>query len=251
MFSHKVVIVTGASSGIGADTAILFAKESANVVLVGRDANKLNFVSNKCKEIGSGDILEIQADITNDDDINKIVDETVDRFGQIDILINNAGIGMPGGIYDGIEVFDKTIATNVRALYALTCKAVPFIVKTKGNIVNVSSATSLKCVKHVKVLAYSMGKAAVNHFTKCLALELSTDGVRVNAVCPGITKTPFFEAMGLKGTDVDRLLSDVPTALGKVAESVEIAELIIFLASDKARSVTGSIYVADNGELLL
>lgn len=250
-FSNKVVLIVGASSGIGAVTARKFAKKCAIIVLVGRNENRLNSIAKQCEEQHRNKVLIIIGDISIDIDVDRIINETVTTFGRIDILINCAGISKIGGIFDGINIYDEVMATNLRGVYLLTSKAVPHIIKCKGNIVNISSALAQKCSQKINMLAYSMSKAAINQFTKCLALELSKTGVRVNAVSPGATKTPFFEVMGFKKGEVEHLLDNIPTALGKVAESEEVAELILFLSSDKARSITGVIYLVDNGELLI
>lgn len=250
-FSNKNIIITGASSGIGAATAIMFAKNSANVILVGRNETNLQETAQKCEEYTNTKVLIVKADITIDEDVERIVTETINKFGGIDILVNCAGYAKLGGIFDGIDLFDKMIAANVRGAYLLTSKAVPYIVKRKGNIVNVSSITAVKCLKHANLLAYSMSKAALNQFTRCLALELSKDGVRVNAVSPGATKTPFFEVLGYQKAELDNVFENIPTALGKIVNSEEVADLILFLASDRARSITGGIYTIDNGENLI
>ncbi|GBP71747.1 3-oxoacyl-[acyl-carrier-protein] reductase FabG [Eumeta japonica] len=248
-FNNKVVIVTGASSGIGAATAEAFAKLSASVVLVGRNAEKLRAVAQKCENAKGKKPLVIKADMSVDFDVKKVVFETVDKFSKIDVLVNNAGFTANGGIRDGIEIYDKVMSTNVRGVYLLTSLAVPHLVKTRGNIVNVSSIVAKKTVKSFNWLAYSMSKAALDHFTRCVALELASEGVRVNAVNPGAVRTPFYEVISVPETMLKKFDAVMP--LGKIAESEEIADMIVYLASDKARSITGVTNVIDNGNMLI
>ncbi|CAG4945637.1 unnamed protein product [Parnassius apollo] len=252
-FSNKVVIITGASSGIGAAAAVLFAKQSAKVVLVGRNETKLLDIAKKCKDAKGIEPLTVRADLTNDEDVKKIFDETIKHFGRIDVLVNNAGIGFRGGIRDGVEIYDRAMATNVRPVYLLTSLATPYLVQSKGNVINVSSVAALKPIKDVAFLAYCMSKAALDQFTRCVALELAGDGVRVNSVNPGATKTNFAEAAGMSKEQTEKLYEsrDQNNPLRKMAKSEEVADLILYLASDRAASITGATFVIDNGEMLV
>ncbi|XP_026754183.2 3-oxoacyl-[acyl-carrier-protein] reductase FabG-like [Galleria mellonella] len=247
-FSGKVVLITGASSGIGAVTAIQYAKEEADVVIVGRNEAKLNDVIEKCKHVGKAPFV-IKADVSIDEDARRIINETINKFGKLDVLINNAGFTKYGSILDGtvVDAYDKIMGTNVRAVIQLTTLATPHLIKSKGNIVNVSSVAGF-AVRLVQQNAYSLSKAAVNHFTKGAALELASYGVRVNAVSPGPVRTDFLENAGIKDT-WDNFRNGV--ALRRISEPEEIADVILYLSSDKARGITGSNFLADNGRLLL
>ncbi|XP_072934705.1 L-fucose dehydrogenase-like [Epargyreus clarus] len=243
-FKNKVVLVTGGSSGIGAAIAIAFAKEGANVAIVGRNESKLAAVAQKC-----GNALVINADVSNDDDVTRIVQTTVDTFGQIDVLVNNAGISRPGSITDGrlIQAYDEVIATNLRAPMKLTSLASPHLIKTKGNIINISAIGGQFAPSVPQLIPYCVSKAALNNFTLGSALEMSKHGVRVNAVSPGPVYTDILENSKYPNNwDVFKQ----HTALDRVSEPEEIADLVLFLASDKAKSITGANYVADNGMLL-
>lgn len=252
-FEKRVVVITGASSGIGAAAAFLFAKQSATLVLVARNEQLLNNVAVKCEAENGIKPLIVKAELSNDNDVKNIVTKTVETFGKIDVLVNNAGVGMRGSIRDGVEPYDTVMAVNVRSIYLLTSLATPYLVKTKGCIVNVSSVAAFKPIKDADYLPYCISKAALDQFTRCVALELARDGVRVCSVNPGGTKTPFAENAGFSKAEVEMLYKtrDENYPLGKMAESEEVADLIVYLASDRARSITGSVYVIDNGETLM
>ncbi|XP_022834407.1 uncharacterized protein LOC111362106 [Spodoptera litura] len=242
-FQDKVVIVTGASSGIGAATAIKFAEEGAKVALVGRNQEKLNNVAKKC-----GNPLIIAADVSKDEDAKRIIEETIKRFGKIDVLVNNAGIGGVTNILDEgvIKVFDQIMNTNLRSAVVLTHLAV----KTKGNIVNISSVAAYRVAP--SFIAYNTSKAGMDHFTRAVALELAPHGVRVNVINPGPVKTDIIENMGATKEAADAAFDNMlkATALSRVSDSDEIADLVLFIASDKSKAITGSSIVTDNGVML-
>ncbi|KAJ2951681.1 hypothetical protein O0L34_g13842 [Tuta absoluta] len=252
-FLNKVVVITGASAGIGAAAAELFAKQSAQLVLTGRNEVNLNNVAAKCESVKNIKPLMVVAEMTNDEDVKRIVDATVEAFGRIDVLVNNAAIGARGSITDGIEPFDRMMSNNVRSVYLLTSIATPYLIKAKGNIVNVSSVAAFKPIKDADYLPYCISKAALDQFTKCLALDLGPSNVRVNSVNPGGTRTSFAERAGFSKEEVEKLYASRAETypLRKMAESEDVADLILYLASDRARSITGSIFVIDNGETLI
>lgn len=246
-FSDKVVLITGASSGIGASIAIEFAKEGANVVIVGRNQSKLEKVRNECSQHGPTPLI-VRSDISKDKEPEVIVSKTIDTYGKIDILINNAGIIKPSSILKSgyLTTYDDIMKTNVRAVVNMTNVAAPHLVNSKGNIINISSIAGTK-VAVPGFATYSASKAALDHFTRCIALELSPFGVRVNAINPGPVVTDLFSTAGLPNA-LDNLSK--ATALGGASEPQEVADLALFLASEKARSITGSLYVVDRGMLL-
>lgn len=252
-FTRKVVIVTGASSGIGAATAILFAKEGAKLALVGRNETKLNNVAQQCSEYGSTPLI-IKADVANEQETKTIIKRTVDHFEQLDVLVNNAGLAKLVAITDPniLETYDLLMNTNLRSAIQLTSLAAPHLAATKGNIVNVSSAVS-KYVPGVNWMPYAVSKIGMDHFTRFAALELAASGVRVNSVNPGPVRTDAPENSGMVPVGTGAKFweqAESTTLLGRVGEPEEIADLIAFLASDKARSITGSTYVTDNGASL-
>ncbi|XP_047029916.1 17-beta-hydroxysteroid dehydrogenase 14-like [Helicoverpa zea] len=247
-FQDKVVIVTGSSSGIGAAIAVQFAEEGAKVAIVGRKQEKLNNVAKKC-----GKPLVLVADVSKDEDAKRIVDETLRAFGKIDILVNNAGIGDPASIQSehAMAVFDKVMTTNLRSAVYLTHLAAPHLVKTKGNIVNISSVAAFKAISK-DAFAYCASKAALDHFTRAAALELASSGVRVNTINPGPVLTDVFENMGATREQQAAFFKGVGQTmpLKRVSIPEEIGDLVLFLASEKARAITGSNFVSDNGAML-
>ncbi|XP_050353025.1 3-oxoacyl-[acyl-carrier-protein] reductase FabG-like [Nymphalis io] len=240
-FKDKVVIVTGASSGIGAAAAIAFSAAGALVVMVGRNSTKLNAVAAQCTNP-----LVILADVANDDDVKRIVDETIKKFGQLDVLVNNAGLSVLGSLLEGdmMKSYDAVMSVNVRAIVYLTNLAAPHLVKTKGNVVNISSMAGYLSPVIPGSVNYGVSKAALNHFSICAATELGPHGVRVNGICPGPVRTDFLVNAKYPVTWDDYTKKVI---LGRVCEANEVADLIMYLASDKAKSITGSNYVIDSG----
>lgn len=182
-FAGKVVLVTGASSGIGARTAQKFAQLGASLSLTGRKLENLQKVAKECE--GQNAAFVVAGDITNPEDTKRILDETIKKYGKLDVLVNNAGIIETGTIENtSLEQYDRVMNTNIRAIYYLTMLAVPHLIKTEGSIVNISSVNGIRSFPGV--LAYNLSKAAVDQFTRCVALELAPKKVRVNSVNPGI-----------------------------------------------------------------
>lgn len=251
-FQNKVVLVTGGSSGIGAATAIAFAAKGASVAIVGRNGKKLAITAEKCDQNGSKPLV-ITAELTKDDDLRRIINETINHFGRLDVLVNNAGVADQKSILapDLMETYDKVVSTNLRAVVYLTNLAAPHLVESKGNIVNVSSVAGQAVILKTGS-SYAASKAGLDHFTRSVALELADKGVRVNTVSPGPVRTDIMESVGITADQRDAMfavfVNKVP--LRRVAEPEEIADVIIFLASDKARSITGSTYVSDNGMVM-
>lgn len=171
---------TGSSSGIGTATAHRLAKQGAALALSGRNVDNLKAVAN---DVGADKAFIVPGDITKEADTESILKKTIEKFGKLDVLINNAGILESGSIENtSLEQFDRLMNTNVRSIYHLTMLAVPHLVKTQGNIVNVSSVNGIRSFPGV--LAYNISKTAVDQFTRCVALELAAKNVRCNSVNP-------------------------------------------------------------------
>ncbi|KAG4076920.1 hypothetical protein HA402_015907 [Bradysia odoriphaga] len=244
-FTGKVVLITGASSGIGAGTAEHFSQLGASLALVGRNANNLSEVIQKC---GESPVLPIIADVNKD--AKDIVEKTIAHFGRLDVLVNNAGVGVKSSIEStSMEPYDYIMTTNLRSVYELTIYAVPHLIATKGNIVNVSSTAGLRA--STVVLTYCMSKAALDQFTKCISLELAPKGVRVNSVNPAVIRTNFHKNMGFNEEEYRLYLENCKKshALGRVGEVSEVAEAIAFLASDSASFITGTLLPVDGGKI--
>lgn len=175
-FAGKVVLITGGSSGIGAATAVLFAQEGADVVIVGRNQEKLENVAAQCGSLGNTAFI-INVDITNDDEAKMIVFQTVAKYGKLDVLVNNAGVAAPDSIVSGdlLETFDRVISVNLRSVIHITSLAAPHLIRSQGCIVNVSSSNGSRA--SASMISYSISKAGLNHFTSAIALELADSGM--------------------------------------------------------------------------
>lgn len=241
----KTALITGATSGIGRATAMLFAEAGARVAAVGRSADALKELSDEIKAKG-GEVLQVRADVTVD--AERIVRETVEGFGALDVLVNAAGHLANGTIEDTtLAAWDSMLDVNLRAVFMLMQEAAPHLEKTRGNIVNVSSVTGLRSFPGV--LAYCVSKAGVDQLTRCSALELAAKGVRVNAVNPGVVVTEIHKRGGMSSDAYQAFLERSKTThpLGRVGEAREVAELILFLASEHAAWITGATYSIDGG----
>jgi NAD(P)-dependent dehydrogenase (short-subunit alcohol dehydrogenase family) len=244
---NKVAIITGASSGIGRAAALLFAKKGAKVIATGRNSKELNSLKEDFDE-KKGSIKTVLADLRETTQVDKLVTDTIDNFGQIDILVNSAGIIANGSIETtSLDDWDKMMDINLRAVFYMMSKCVPHLEKTKGNVVNVSSITGLRSFPNV--LAYCVSKAAIDQLTRCSALELAPKGVRVNAVNPGVTVTNLHKRGGMEAQKYTDFLeySKSTHPLGRVGKPAEVAELIYYLASEKASWITGVTYEIDGG----
>ncbi|KAJ0183540.1 hypothetical protein K1T71_001516 [Dendrolimus kikuchii] len=245
-FAGKVVIVTGASSGIGAATAVFLSRLGAKLSLTGRNTENLQKISKECDK--AGQTFLVSADLTKESDIENIVKKTIDHYGQLDVLVNNAGIIETGTIENtSLAQYDRLMNTNVRSIYYLTMLATPHLLKTKGNIVNVSSVNGIRSFPGV--LAYNVSKAAVDQFTRCVALELAPKGVRVNCVNPGVILTELQKRGGLNDEQYAAFLERSKTthALGRPGKPEEVAATIAFLASELASNITGASLPVDGG----
>jgi len=246
-FAEKSVLVTGATSGIGRATAIRFAQEGASIAGVGRDEAALLELENELRRAGT-QFLAIKADLLSEEEAELAVSRTSAHFGGIDILVNAAGHIANGTIENtSLPAWESMLGINLRAPFILMQKALPTIIERRGNIVNVSSVTGLRAFPGV--LAYCVSKAGLDQLTRCAALELAAKGVRVNAVNPGVVVTEIHKRGGMTEEQYDAFLEHSKSThpLGRVGQASEIAELIVFLASDRASWITGATYSIDGG----
>jgi NAD(P)-dependent dehydrogenase (short-subunit alcohol dehydrogenase family) len=243
----RAALVTGATSGIGRATALRFAEEGARVALVGRDAETLSEVAGQVSERG-GESLEVRADVTVEADARRAVEEAVERFGGLDVLVNAAGIISNGTVETTtLADWDAMMNVNLRSVFHLMQLSAPHLARWPGNVVNVSSVTGLRSFPGV--LAYCVSKAGVDQLTRCAALELAPKGVRVNAVNPGVVVTQIHRRGGMSDEKYAAFLEHSKTThpIGRVGTPEEVAELILFLASDRASWITGATYSIDGG----
>jgi len=239
-FEGKTVVVTGSGSGIGEATAKRFHEEGARVVLNGRTREKLERVA---KTLGDERVRIVQGDVANRDDAERLVKESMD-FGGLDVLVNNAGIGVMGSMEDvEPEDFDSVIRINLTGTYNCTRAAWSALKERRGCVVNVSSVSGIG--GDWGAFAYNASKGGVTNMTRALALDFDGSGVRVNAVAPSFTKTE----MGAGIQENEELLEAMRTRIpiGRGAEPEEVASAIAFLASEDARFVNGVILPVDGG----
>jgi len=249
-FRGKSVIVTGATSGIGRATAETFAREGASIVLVGRNESVLKEVA-AIVRAGGGEAAACAVDLTAPDSADAVVKAALDAYGEIDVLVNAAGVIASGTLEQTTDtMWDEMIAVNLSAPFRLMRAAAPYLRARRGAVVNVSSVNGLRSFPGV--LAYCVSKAGVDHLTRCAAIEMAPLGVRVNAVNPGVTVTNLHRRSGM---DEDRYAAFLERSkethpLGRPGKPEEIAELIVFLASERAAWMTGETIPIDGGRHL-
>jgi len=240
----KIVIVTGGSRGIGKETAKQFAKEGANVIITAKDKTRLEA---SAKELN---VTGIAGDIRNSHDVEDIVRKTVDKFGKIDILINNAGIFPKVKPLHEIteDEWNEIIDVNLTGQFRFTKAVIPHMIKNGGCIINVSSDAGLKSFENFEADAYSASKAAMILLTKAWAIEYAKHKIRVNCVCPGVVETdmtiPFLK------TEVDRAITESDHPIGRIGKPLDVAQAILYLASEESSWVTGAILPIDGGAVI-
>ncbi len=242
---NRVAIVTGAASGFGAEIARRYAAEGARVVLADRNEADAREVAASLGE----NTLAMRCDVTQRADIDKLVAATVERFGTLDIVVNNAGTTHRNQPLLEVDeaTFDRVYAVNVKSIYHMTMAVVPLMRRQKrGVILNVGSVAGIR--PRPGLTWYNGSKGAVNMLSKSLAVELGPDGIRVNAICPVLGETGLLEAfMGVPDTPENRarFLATIP--LGRFARGSDVAHAAVYLASDEAEFITGVEFPVDGG----
>ncbi|XP_063613028.1 3-oxoacyl-[acyl-carrier-protein] reductase FabG-like [Penaeus indicus] len=249
----KVALITGATSGIGKACAIALAAEGCSVSITGRNTEALKEVTKSCHDAGlpDGKVFAVDGDVAKDDDCKKIVDSTVAHFKKLDILINNAGILVFGGIESiSMEDYDRQMDVNVKSVFVLTKLALPHIIETKGNIINVSSVCGIRSIPGM--VAYNMSKAAIDQFTRSVALEVADRGVRVNSVNPGLIITDIHRRAGMSQENYQKMVEHTKKMypLGRAGEVEDVTKAVLYLASEDSSFVTGVTLPIDGGRIL-
>ena len=240
-FEGKVVIVTGAGTGIGAGTARRFLREGAFVTLNGRREQKLR---ETIKGVGAAKSLVHPGDVSDEEYVKRLVEDTVDKFGKLDVLVNNAGMAIFGPFAKTTtKDWRKLMATDLDSVYFACREALPHLLKTKGCIVNLSSVSGLG--GDWGISSYNAAKGAVTNFTRSLALEYGSRGVRVNAVAPSLTATDATADLAKSEAVMAGFRDRLP--IGRAATPDDIAGVIAFLASEDAIFVNGVILPVDGG----
>jgi NAD(P)-dependent dehydrogenase (short-subunit alcohol dehydrogenase family) len=250
----KVTIITGATSGIGKATALLFAEEGADVVITGRRAELGKRVEEELRQTGARGLF-IQADHTQADDCSRVVEQTLAEFGRVDILFNNAGIVTRGTAETtSDEVWNETIAINVTAVWRMSKLVIP-IMKQQGKGVIVNNGSDWSVVAGTDAFPYVMSKGAVGMMTKAMALDYARENIRVNAVCPGDTMVDrwldasqdYFEYSNAASLEAAIKEASDYLPMGRFGKPEEIAKAVLFLASDDSSFVTGHLLLVDGG----
>ena len=240
----SVALVTGASSGIGAATAIAFAEAGWEVMAAGRDEGRLEEVADVSDRIAIW-----TGDLTESDDCEELIADTIDEFGSLDCLVNSAGVIVRANVADtSDEDWRSTMGINIDAPFYLSRAALPHLLQTTGSIVNIASDWGLKGGD--RAAAYCASKGAIVQLTRAMAIDHARDGLRVNAVCPGDIDTPMLtNEADDKDVDLDEFLAQAAeeSPNGRIGTPEEVASLILFLASDAATHITGTTIPIDGG----
>jgi NAD(P)-dependent dehydrogenase (short-subunit alcohol dehydrogenase family) len=246
--SGKACVVTGAGSGIGRATAVRLAEEGGRVLAVdiAEDA-----VAETVAEIerGGGTAAAHRTDVSDSAQVDAMVTACVERFGRIDVLVNNAGVNLPGVLHEvSDEVIDRTLGVNVRGPIYGCRAAIPHMLRQGGgSIINMSSVNGI--VSEPFLAVYSASKGAIVMLTKGVALDYAKQGIRCNAICPGWVDTPINHAHAAMLGGLEQVYAEIDSfqPIGRPGEPREIANVALFLASDEASFMTGSVVVADGG----
>ena len=243
---RKVVLITGASSGMGKEMALLFAEEGAKVVAVARRMSKLEELSKQGKDL-AGEITAFEGDVSKDADINKMVDFTVEKYGRLDVLITNAGVREDFTALGGrdAELWGKGLRINLPAPMKLSRKVLPIMEKQeKGNIINISSLGGLYGAR--AGIAYTASKFGLTGITKNIAYMYAEKGIRCNAICPGGVETEIMDTLQPSEFGMNRVMKGTGNNI-RSGSGRELANIALFLACEDSSFVNGDTIVADAG----
>ncbi|NWF73697.1 MAG: SDR family oxidoreductase [Nitrospirae bacterium] len=243
--SGKIAVITGGSAGIGEAIAKVFAREAASVVITGRRQGELDRVVNDIvKEKGKA--FAVVGSVTDESNVQETVRRTIERFGRLDILINNAGVGDFGRRLHEIDdaTWAHVLDVNLSGVFRMMRAALPQMLKQgKGAIVNISSVASLVGLPTLPV--YAASKGALDAMTRALAVDYAKEGIRCNVVNPGLIDTPMAAPLMSNPEQLDPILSHYP--IRRAGKPEEVAEMVLYLASDEAAWVTGGTFPLDGG----
>ena len=238
----KRAVVTGAGRGLGASVAELFAREGARVVVSDVDATSADGTARRIVDAG-GEAVGLHADVTSAADAERLTQVAVERFGGLDVLVNNAGIASAGTVCEVTpEEWDRVLAINLKGSYLCSRYAIAHMARSGGgSIVCIASASGV--IGQQAQVAYNVSKHGVIGLVRCMALDHAADGIRANAVCPGVMRTPMLDA--LSAEQLAALEAMHP--LGRIADPAEIAQAVLHLAGDESSFTTGGVFLIDGG----
>lgn len=244
-FKDKVVVVTGSSRGIGKEIALAYARAGASVVISGRNPESLTAVTEEIKNTGAP-VLAVAADVAKMDDAKNLIEKTIESFGRVDILVNNAGITRDNLLLRiSEEDWDSVIDTNLKGAFNCIKSVTKQMMKQRsGSIINISSVVGL--MGNPGQVNYSASKAGMIGMSKSVAKELASRGIRVNAVAPGFIETDMTENLAEKARE--DLIKAIP--LGQLGKVADVADLVLFLTSEKAKYITGQVVNVDGGMVI-
>jgi meso-butanediol dehydrogenase/(S,S)-butanediol dehydrogenase/diacetyl reductase len=243
----KTAVVTGAGRAIGRAIALAFVREGANVIAAGRTRETLEETARLAE--GPGEIRPIIADVSDPADVEAMIAAATAGFGRLDTLVNNAAILIPNTVIDStLEEYEQTMAINVRGVYVACKLALPLIIESGGGSI-INNATINTVVAEPQLALYAASKGAVLMLSKSIALDHATQGIRCNAVCPGFVDTPLNEPHYNKLGGREALEAGLPSfqPIGRPIREDEIAEPVVFLASDASTAITGTTFIVDGG----
>lgn len=241
--SGKIALVTGGSRGIGFATAKILSENGATVIITSKNQERLEKAESEIPNC-----IGITSDIRNANDVKNVVKKIIEKFGKLDILVNNAGIFPKIKQLHEIneDEWNEVLDVNLTGQFRFTKEAIPYLQKTSGSIINISSDAGLKAYQGFNADAYSASKAALILLTKCWALEYAKDKIRVNCICPGVVDTDMTKPF-LK-TQKDKEFMDNEHPIGRIGQPQEIGKAVLYFASDDASWTTGAILAVDGGE---
>jgi 3-oxoacyl-[acyl-carrier protein] reductase len=246
---NKIALVTGSSSGIGKTVALAFAEQGADLVLNYPDDSQLQNVTRVREEIAATGrrVTAVRADVSQEDQVQGLIDTSVETYGRIDILVNNAGIGTASLVEQmSVGMWDEMLAVNLRSVFLCTRLVLPLMYRqNSGKIISTASQLAYKGAPGLS--HYCAAKAAIIAFTRCLSHEIGTRNINANCVAPGATHTPLVE--GLKKEAIEAIRAAIPK--GRLATVDEIAPTYVFLASDESRHFVGQCLSPNGGDVML